>query len=98
MICIASRNDDCRYAELAITGRLRSFLIENIAFFLLYFIIQKRLDSCGGMYGLKKIIENTIVPMNFSVEEKTLAMIRLSDVKDIYQINYTVLELVLREA
>ena len=46
-------------------------MIENIAFFCYIYNTRKRLDSCGGMYGLKKIIENTIVPMNFSVEEKT---------------------------
>ena len=34
------------------TGRLQSFLIENIAFFCYIYKTRKRLDSCGGLYGL----------------------------------------------
>ena len=45
-----SRNDDYKYAELA--TRLQSFLIENIAFFCYIYNTRKRLDYCGGLYGL----------------------------------------------
>lgn len=49
-----SRNDDYKYAELAIQEDFDRFLIENIAFFCYIYNTRKRLDSCGGMYGLKK--------------------------------------------
>lgn len=46
----------------------------------------------------RKIIENTVVPMNFSTEKKLLVMMALLDMLIVfYQINYIVLELALKE-